>query len=127
MATRLVRERIISRAPFGTAELERRRANGLTAEQDALLLRWGLPLCDAGIQVSHDLTGLLEAEHQAEISDLLSHHLEDGRRACNDPKHRPCWRGRGRAFSPYSPSASGRLSRATNCATASAKGPSLLI
>ncbi len=31
------------RAPISSAELARRRASGLTAEQDALLMRWGYP------------------------------------------------------------------------------------
>ena len=76
MATRLVRELDHFRAPLGTVELERRRANGLTAEQDALLLRWGYPYVMQEFRFHMTLTGPLEAEHQAEISDLLRHHLE---------------------------------------------------
>lgn len=45
------------RAPLSAAQLERRRAGGLTPEQDALLLRWGYPYVMEAFRFHITLTG----------------------------------------------------------------------
>ncbi|KWT96926.1 MULTISPECIES: DUF1045 domain-containing protein [unclassified Variovorax] len=47
-------------APLAPAELERRRAAGLTAEEDALLLRWGYPFVLERFRFHLSLTGSLK-------------------------------------------------------------------
>ncbi|MEO1491279.1 MAG: DUF1045 domain-containing protein [Pseudomonadota bacterium] len=63
------------RAPQGEAELAKRRANGLTAEQDALLLQWGYPYVLSEFRFHLTLTGRLDdatAEHAIDVLSPLT-------------------------------------------------------
>ncbi|MBY6154903.1 DUF1045 domain-containing protein [Vannielia litorea] len=61
LAARVVTELDGFRAPPGVAELDRRRQGGLTARQDALLLRWGYPYVLDEFRFHLTLTGALDA------------------------------------------------------------------
>lgn len=60
IAARCVTDLDRFRAPAGEAELARRRASGLSAAQDALLLRWGYPYVLAEFRFHMTLTGRLD-------------------------------------------------------------------
>jgi putative phosphonate metabolism protein len=57
-------------APLAPAELERRRATGLTPEEDALLLRWGYPFVLERFRFHLSLTGSLKDATPAAVEAL---------------------------------------------------------
>lgn len=57
-------------APLAPAEIERRRAAGLTQEEDALLLRWGYPFVLERFRFHLSLTGSLKDAAPAAIEAL---------------------------------------------------------
>lgn len=57
-------------APLSPAELQRRRAAGLTPEEDALLLRWGYPFVLDRFRFHLSLTGPLQHEAPALVHAL---------------------------------------------------------
>jgi putative phosphonate metabolism protein len=57
-------------APLSGAELARRRAAGLTPQEDALLLRWGYPFVGARFRFHLSLSGSLREAAAAEIDAL---------------------------------------------------------
>lgn len=59
------------RAPLGEAELARRRAAPLTAEQDANLLRWGYPYVLDQFRFHMTLTGPLDEATRPAVINLL--------------------------------------------------------
>jgi putative phosphonate metabolism protein len=59
-------------APLTHPEMERRRAAGLTPEQDALLLAWGYPWVLDRFRFHFSLTGNLNAEPDGTVDSLLS-------------------------------------------------------
>lgn len=73
---RCVRDLIAFRAPPGAAELAKRRANGLTPQQDALLLKWGYPYVLEEFRFHLTLSGRLDAATadatRAVLSDLTA-------------------------------------------------------
>lgn len=58
------------RAPPGPAELARRRAAGLTPQQDGYLLRWGYPYVMDAFRFHLSLTGALGALPAAQVAAL---------------------------------------------------------
>lgn len=58
-------------APLTPAEIERRRAAGLTPEEDALLLRWGYPFVFQRFRFHFSLTGALHGASKAEVQALM--------------------------------------------------------
>ncbi len=60
------------RAPPGEAELARRRANGLTARQEALLLRWGYPYVMEEFRFHLTLTGPVAPQHADAVEAALA-------------------------------------------------------
>lgn len=60
------------RAPAGEAELARRRARGLTARQDELLLAWGYPFVMDQFRFHLTLTGPLPAERREAVASTLA-------------------------------------------------------
>jgi putative phosphonate metabolism protein len=83
LARRCVIELDAFRAPADAAELERRRAAGLTARQEAMLTRWGYPYVLEEFRFHLTLTRRLTQETGAEIVDFLAPHAE---RACAAPQ-----------------------------------------
>ncbi len=76
VAARIVSDLDAFRAPPTEAELDRRRAAGLSPRQEAVLARWGYPYVSEEFRFHMTLTGPLEP---AEIDDLhprLSAHFE---------------------------------------------------
>ncbi|WP_420586311.1 DUF1045 domain-containing protein [Ruegeria sp.] len=79
LAAACVRDLDEFRAPATQAELERRRANGLTPEQDANLTRWGYPYVMGSFRFHITLSGKLskpvltvvEQALQAQLAPLL--------------------------------------------------------
>jgi hypothetical protein len=57
-------------APLPPAELERRRAAGLTPEEDALLLRWGYPFVLNRFRFHLSLTGALRGADAATVDAI---------------------------------------------------------
>jgi len=57
-------------APLSSAELQRRRAAGLSPEEDALLLRWGYPFVLDRFRLHLSLTGPLQHEAPALVHAL---------------------------------------------------------
>lgn len=57
-------------APPTPAELQRRRAGGLSAEEDALMLRWGYPYVMECFRFHFSLTGLLHGVAPARVQAL---------------------------------------------------------
>lgn len=57
-------------APLPPAELQRRRASGLTPEEDALLQRWGYPFVLDRFRFHLSLTGSLREADEAEVQAL---------------------------------------------------------
>lgn len=64
------------RAPAGAAETARRRAAGLTPEQDRLLQRWGYPYVMEAFRYHMTLSGKLGAETADAVLAVLGAHLE---------------------------------------------------
>lgn len=71
LAAACVRELDTLRAAPGEAELRRRRANGLTPRQDALLERWGYPYVFDEFRFHLTLTDRLTAEQEAVVAPRL--------------------------------------------------------
>lgn len=71
-------------AALAPAELERRRAAGLTPEEDALLLRWGYPFVLERFRFHLSLTGSLKDAEPAAIEALkeAAHHRFDALPDC---------------------------------------------
>ncbi len=65
------------RAPASAAELDRRRAAGLSARQDALLTQWGYPYVMDEFRFHLTLSGRLPEEDIARWTDVASSHLPD--------------------------------------------------
>lgn len=63
------------RAPATVAELERRRKSGLSARQDALLIRWGYPYVMEEFRFHLTLTGQLPADDVPAWQDTIKSHL----------------------------------------------------
>lgn len=77
LAAALVRGLDAFRAPHGEDELARRRANGLTPAQDALLLRWGYPFVMDEFRFHMTLSGRLEPAMADRVEAEVSDHLSD--------------------------------------------------
>lgn len=71
LATACVVELDHLRAPAGQAELDRRRAAGLTDRQDAYLLKWGYPYVMEDFKFHITLSGKLDADTAQTTHDLL--------------------------------------------------------
>ena len=69
---RCVKDLIAFRTPPDAAELARRRANGLTPEQDALLLQWGYPYVLEEFRFHLTLSGRLDAETANAVRTVLT-------------------------------------------------------
>jgi putative phosphonate metabolism protein len=65
------------RRPAEAAELELRRASGLTPRQDALLLEWGYPYVADEFRFHLTLTGKLDPADQATAFEAVQSHLPD--------------------------------------------------
>ena len=63
------------RRPADTAELERRRAAGLTQRQNALLKRWGYPFVADEFRFHLTLTGRLDEEQMERAKSAALQHL----------------------------------------------------
>jgi hypothetical protein len=70
IAARCVRELQPFAAPLSDSELQRRRQTPLTAEQDALLLRWGYPFVLTQYQLHCSLTGSLSSLSRQQVNSL---------------------------------------------------------
>lgn len=65
------------RAPLGAADLARRRAGGLTEQQEILLARWGYPFVMEEFRFHMTLTGRLGPEAQTVVRDALTARLPE--------------------------------------------------
>ncbi|UYV35893.1 DUF1045 domain-containing protein [Rhodobacteraceae bacterium D3-12] len=72
LAATLVRELDHHRAPLLDADLAKRRANGLSAAQDANLLQWGYPYVMQEFRFHMTLTGRLPKSQAQTIAQALS-------------------------------------------------------
>jgi len=63
------------RAPPTAAELTRRRAKGLSPEQDATLIRWGYPYVMEHFRFHITLTGRLAADQIEAVVHVLNQNL----------------------------------------------------
>lgn len=77
LAARVVTELDGFRAPPSEAELARRRAAGLSARQDELLLAWGYPYVLDEFRFHLTLTGRLDASGLVAARGALAHLLPD--------------------------------------------------
>lgn len=75
LAAACVRELDSFRAPASAAELNRRRASGLTPEQDANLLRWGYPYVMDTFRFHITLSGKLDKPTLKAVQAALENHL----------------------------------------------------
>ncbi|MEM6635199.1 MAG: DUF1045 domain-containing protein [Pseudomonadota bacterium] len=75
LAGALVTELDHFRAPPGPEDLARRRAAGLTAQQEALLLRWGYPYVLEEFRFHITLTGRVGPDELADVRAVLAAHL----------------------------------------------------
>ncbi|WP_170416969.1 DUF1045 domain-containing protein [Ruegeria atlantica] len=75
LAAACVRELDKFRAPAPTAELERRRASGLTPEQDANLLNWGYPYVMDTFRFHITLSGKLDKPTLKTVQAMLQEQL----------------------------------------------------
>lgn len=71
MAARVVADLDAFRAPAPPEEIARRRAAGLTPEQDALLMRWGYPYVMGQFRCHFTLTGRVTVPEAAAIRAVL--------------------------------------------------------
>lgn len=71
LADNCVRDLDAFREPPTTAELVRRKANGLTARQGDMLRRWGYPYVFAEYRFHMTLTGKLSPEERAAVEPAL--------------------------------------------------------
>lgn len=69
------------RAPPSEAELERRRANPLSAEQEAMLARWGYPYVGPGFRFHLTLSSALSPEDLKATAAALAPHVAPFRAA----------------------------------------------
>ena len=76
LAAACVRELDSFRAPAPAAELDRRRASGLTAEQDANLVRWGYPYVMDTFRFHITLSGRLDKPTLSKVQAALDCHLK---------------------------------------------------
>ena len=83
---RCVRDLIAFRAPPDDAELAKRRANGLTPQQDALLLEWGYPYVLEEFRFHLTLSGRLDAETAEAVRTVLTGFTTP---FCTDPLNVP--------------------------------------
>lgn len=65
------------RAPLTEAELAKRRAKGLSAVEDALLLKWGYPHVMDKFRFHMTLSGRLEKPLRDEVTETLEKHLDE--------------------------------------------------
>ncbi len=65
------------RAPLGAADLDRRRAGGLTGRQEALLAQWGYPYVMEEFRFHMTLTGRLDADAQAVVGRAVASRLPE--------------------------------------------------
>jgi len=72
VAARCVVELQSLAATLSESELKRRRQAGLSAEQDAMLLRWGYPFVLEHYRLHFSLTGSLKNFSQYQIESLLA-------------------------------------------------------
>ena len=72
LASRVVKALDHLRAPPSAAELARRRAGGLTAGQDAMLLKWGYPYVLDEFRFHMTLSGQLEAAEAETLRHMLA-------------------------------------------------------
>jgi hypothetical protein len=72
VAARCVVELQSLAATLSESELKRRRQAGLSAEQDAMLLRWGYPFVLEHYRLHFSLTGSLKNFSQHQIENLLA-------------------------------------------------------
>jgi len=63
------------RAALTDADIARRRASGLTPEQDALLLQWGYPYVMGQFRCHYTLSGKLPKAQATRLRDILDHHV----------------------------------------------------
>ncbi|NVK16998.1 MAG: DUF1045 domain-containing protein [Rhodobacteraceae bacterium] len=63
------------RAPLSTADMDRRRAAGLTSEQDENLTRWGYPYVFSQFRFHITLTGKLPKPELPAVEAALNEHL----------------------------------------------------
>ncbi|MES0825846.1 DUF1045 domain-containing protein [Ruegeria sp. SCP11] len=75
LAAACVRNLDSFRAPASQAELDRRRANGLSAEQDANLVQWGYPYVMESFRFHITLSGKLDKPTLAIVQDALETQL----------------------------------------------------
>ncbi len=71
LAADCVREFDLFRAPLDEADLARRRQAGLTARQEAALVRWGYPYVLEDFRFHLTLTGRLDEPERGRIRDIL--------------------------------------------------------
>lgn len=64
------------RAPLTDAQLERRRANGLTERQESYLVSWGYPYVFEEFHFHITLTGRLQAGEAVQVASLLAAQVE---------------------------------------------------
>ena len=85
------------RAPLSDIEIERRDPDRLTAPQFFQSSPLGLPLCDGGIPLSHDVDGAGEFQSQCPLRDGIARFLRSRhRRAAENFQHCPVHRARAR-------------------------------
>jgi len=72
VAARCVRDLQSLAAQLSASELKRRRQAGLSAQQDAMLLRWGYPFVLDHYRLHFSLTGSLKNFNQFQIDSLLA-------------------------------------------------------
>ena len=75
LADRVVEELDGYRAPLTDAELERRRAAGLSARQDGYLTRWGYPYVMEEFHFHLTLTGKLPDADAVRVAEALGEHF----------------------------------------------------
>lgn len=63
------------RAALTDADIARRRASGLTPEQDALLLQWGYPYVMDQFRCHYTLSGKLPKAQATRLRDILDQHV----------------------------------------------------
>lgn len=76
LAAACVKELDAFRAPLTEADLEKRRANGLTAEQDAHLVKWGYPYVLDQFRFHITLTGKLPKAELPAVEAALTEQLQ---------------------------------------------------
>ncbi|WP_317056973.1 DUF1045 domain-containing protein [Roseovarius rhodophyticola] len=75
LASHAVRDLDPFRAPLTDAEIAKRRANNLNAEQDALLPRWGYPYVMDAFRFHMTLTEKMPKTQAKSVQDILESHV----------------------------------------------------